>query len=112
MSNLLFVDDYQDPADSLSEIVCALGHQCSVAYDGASALLLASCQPFDVIFLDVTLPDMDDCTVCMKMRKGQSANAKIFAFTGRSDIAESEFECFDGVVPKPVSVDDLEHILV
>ncbi|WP_175939159.1 response regulator [Caballeronia sp. BCC1704] len=111
MSSVLFVDDLEDTADSLAEIASALGHQSAVAYSGASALEIATLDVFDVIFLDLTLPDGDGRDVCLQLRRGRCAGARIIALTGLADLADADMECFDGLLPKPCRIDDLERLL-
>jgi DNA-binding response OmpR family regulator len=56
---VLVVDDNQDAADSLGELLSALGYRPSVAYDPAHAIALASAAMPDVAILDIGLPGMD-----------------------------------------------------
>jgi CheY-like chemotaxis protein len=111
MTIVLFVDDFVETADSLAELASALGHQSTVAYSGETAISAANQRRFDVVFMDVTLPDMDGRDVCDAIREGLSSSARIFALTGHSELAEDEMRCFDGVLLKPLAIDDLERLL-
>ncbi|MDR5872456.1 response regulator [Caballeronia sp. LZ062] len=111
MSSVLFVDDLEDTADSLADIASALGHRSAVAYSGASALEIAMHDVFDIIFLDLTLPDSDGREICQRLRQGRCAGARIIALTGRTELAAADIDCFDGLLPKPCCINDLERLL-
>ncbi|SAK97562.1 PAS/PAC sensor hybrid histidine kinase [Caballeronia pedi] len=112
MTTVLFVDDHQDAADSLSAIATALGHHSAVAYDGASAVRLAAETAFDLIFLDVSLPDEDGRDTCERIRVGASQNATVIALTGYAEIrGTQEMQKFDDCFIKPLDIDELESLL-
>ncbi|CAL8473617.1 response regulator transcription factor [Caballeronia sp. S22] len=111
MSNVLFVDDFKEAADALADIASALGHRSAVAYNGASALALAGGNCFDVILLDLTLPDADGHDVCLQLREGQHSGARIIALTGHAELVGEVMQCFDGCALKPVDIDHLQELL-
>lgn len=111
MSNVLFVDDFQEAADALADVASALGHQSSVAYNGASALALADSNQFDVILLDLTLPDGDGRDLCLQMREGRNSEARIIALTGHAELRGEVMQCFDGCALKPINIDELAELL-
>ena len=45
------------------------GYEVECAYDGAAALELAREGRFDLIILDVMMPEMDGLEACMKIRE-------------------------------------------
>ena len=55
---VLIVEDCADTADSLAILLRLWGHEPAIAYRADSALALASRQGFDVVVLDVGLPDV------------------------------------------------------
>ncbi|SPB18201.1 histidine kinase [Caballeronia novacaledonica] len=112
MTRVLFVDDHRETADSFSDIALALGHHPSVAYDGATALKLTSDEVFEVIFLDVTLPDADGRDVCCQIRSGASGTARLVAVTGYDDLRGTVgMEVFDDCLLKPITIDELQRQL-
>jgi CheY-like chemotaxis protein len=56
MSNLLVVDDDEDIAQALSELLDAEGHTVQVAHDGIEALACLQRAEVDLILLDVEMP--------------------------------------------------------
>ncbi len=66
--NLLVVDDDAINRDLLSRQLRQQGHQVSVAEDGHRALELIKTQPFDLVLLDVLMPEMDGFTTCERLK--------------------------------------------
>jgi signal transduction histidine kinase len=66
----------------------------ALAEDGAQALdLLAQGQVFDLIFMDIQLPDMDGYTVTQRIRhgfEGRYADTPVLAMTAQIQVAEDE----------------------
>lgn len=69
MKNILVVDD--DP--HISEVICfaleKAGYSYDVARDGNQALEAFKAKSFDLVILDVGLPEIDGLEVCRKIRK-------------------------------------------
>jgi CheY-like chemotaxis protein len=74
----------------------ALGHQVKVAYDGKTALQFTSVETFDVVFLDIELPDSDGRDLCRTIRNdGASRDASIIAIIGPTELRSAELEPFN-----------------
>lgn len=69
MKNILVVDDDHHIADVICFALEKAGYCHVVARDGSQALALVKSQPFDLIVLDVGLPEMDGLEVCRQVRK-------------------------------------------
>jgi len=59
MANVLIIDDDRDMSDMLSEVVSTMGHTATAAFSLEEGLKAAAIQPYQVILLDVRLPDGD-----------------------------------------------------
>jgi DNA-binding response OmpR family regulator len=79
--SVLIVDDDPDHADLLAEFVMACGHYTLVARNGSEAMRLAQMMLFDVILLDIGLPDGDG-TQLVKELRGRGITSRIIATTG------------------------------
>ena len=64
---ILLVEDNQALADGLSAILRGTGHAVDVVNDGASADAAISAEAFDLVILDLTLPDMDGLEVLRRV---------------------------------------------
>ncbi len=58
-SSVLVVDDIEMNRDMLCSLLEADGHKASVAENGRLALELINAEPFDLVLLDVMMPEMD-----------------------------------------------------
>ena len=85
------------------------GYEVECAYDGTSALELAREGRFDLILLDVMMPEMDGLEACMKIR--EFSNVPIIMLTAKSEDADKlmGFECgADDYLTKPFNILELK----
>ena len=89
------------------------GHRVEVAVDGFEAIRLAAERDYDVILMDIAMPNMDGMEACSKIRGLQDktrAMVPIIALTANSfpdfDKKLAEFG-FDGLIRKPALTADL-----
>jgi CheY-like chemotaxis protein len=110
--SVLHVDD--DPVNLrvVEEILTAFGHRAVKALSGAEALEQLSNQAFDVVLMDIHMPEMSGIEVMKRIRErpGADRNTPVIALT--ADILSrepSEYLAlgFTGFVPKPVMVQGL-----
>jgi CheY-like chemotaxis protein len=69
---ILVVEDELTMAGLLQEGLREEGHDVTVSSNGREALEIASRWPFDVIVLDVMLPEMDGFSVAWSLRKSRN----------------------------------------
>ncbi len=107
---VLVIEDCQDNAEMLLELLEQLGHRARMAMTASSALeLLKQSQP-DVVLLDLELPDMDGYEVARAIRAQYGQSIRILAVTGFSGDSPRERAReagFDGFVVKPYRIEDL-----
>ena len=91
---ILVVEDERRMAELLRRGLTEEGHQVSVARTGTEGLELALASPFDVIVLDVMLPQMDGMTVTRRLRekRNQTPVLMLTARDAASDIV-SGLDC-------------------
>lgn len=65
---LLIVEDSQTIALSLQKGLKSFGYVVDVAFDGQAGADLALSEPYDVVILDIMLPQKDGLTICREMR--------------------------------------------
>jgi len=80
---ILVVDDEQAVLDLLVYNLKKAHYETSTAADGLQALKLAAAQPFDLILLDLMLPEVDGLDVCRRLRK--TSNVPIIMITARGE---------------------------
>ena len=110
---VLVVDDNRDGADSLAEVVKMLGHAAEVAYDGPSALAMASANPPEIVLCDIGLPGMSGYEIAQALRAA-GAEMQLYAVSGYAqseDVRRATEAGFDGHLAKPVDVADIARLL-
>jgi PleD family two-component response regulator len=66
--HLLVVDDHKPNRIKISFAVKKLGHTASLAEDGRQALEMLRAQPFDLVLLDIIMPELDGYQVLAQMK--------------------------------------------
>ena len=81
------------------------GYQVECAYDGAAAVELARTGNFDLIILDLMMPEIDGLEACVRIR--EFSNVPIIMLTARSEDTDKiiGFECgADDYITKPFNI--------
>ena len=85
------------------------GYQVECAYDGTAAVELARTGCFDLIILDLMMPEIDGLEACMRIR--EFSNVPIIMLTARSEDTDKiiGFECgADDYITKPFNILELK----
>jgi len=106
---ILVVEDNEFNRRLLMETLTTWGHQALLAENGWQALQLMEQQRFDLVLLDVRMPDIDGIEVARRIRKRESECSKkavpIIAITADTDAATRK-ACLaagiNAVLAKPV----------
>lgn len=80
---ILIADDHRQITSILSEYAIKAGYSVMIANDGKEALALFQSNDFDVVLLDVMMPEMDGFQVCRAIRK--VSNVPIIMITARGE---------------------------
>ena len=106
---ILVVDDEQTLVKGMKFNLENEGYKVECAYDGASAVELARNHRFDLLILDVMMPELDGLEACMRIR--EFSNVPIIMLTAKSDDADKlmGFECgADDYLTKPFNILELK----
>ena len=68
MIQILIVDDEKPICDLIQMSLTRAGYRCTCVYDGLAAADILERNVFDLILLDVMLPDIDGFEVCRRIR--------------------------------------------
>lgn len=82
---ILVVEDEPDAAKMLAKGLRERSYAVDVAVDGASALMQASDNEYDLVILDVLLPKMNGFNVCRRLR-ADGFRAPILMLTARDGV--------------------------
>ena len=109
---VLLIDDESSIRFLSRAVLEPLGCHCDEAADAAQAFEAVQKHSYDLLLLDLNLPDMDGYDVCRKLREGpKRGNFKIIVISGRGDqnqLAEALPRGADDYIPKPFGVRQLE----
>jgi DNA-binding response OmpR family regulator len=109
MAKLLIVEDEPGIAFALESDLTLEGYEVNVVSDGVEGLRRARAEPFDLILLDVILPNKDGFDICRELRRGGS-HTPIILLTARAQDAEKVMGLdlgADDYVTKPFSPREL-----
>jgi CheY-like chemotaxis protein len=112
---VLLVDDDPVNCEVGEAILNRLGHRATIARNGAAAVVLARNQPFDVILMDLHMPDMDGVEAAARIRQlPLQPMPRIIVVT--ADVSRSTRERLAGaditkVVSKPVLINALREAI-
>jgi len=65
---LLVVEDEKDLADAIARGLTRQTYSVDISYNGTKALELAEINAYDLIILDLNLPEIDGLEVCRRIR--------------------------------------------
>ena len=106
---ILVVDDEKTLVKGIKFNLENEGYEVECAYDGAAAVELARNNRFDLLILDVMMPEVDGLEACMRIR--EFSNVPIIMLTAKSEDADKlmGFECgADDYVTKPFNILELK----
>ena len=100
---VLIVEDDAELSASIAEYLELQGAECDFAYNGLSALTIASDTTIDVIVLDLMLPKLNGLDVCSQLREqGTSTPILMLTAMGTNEEQLSGFRAgVDDYVVKP-----------
>ncbi len=116
-NKILLVEDHQIAARIARTILSELGCEVDIAETGKIALELIEKNHYDLIFMDIGLPDIDGCAVTKQIRLHslkQIAKIPIVALTAHAESDEKQ-RCLDVgmsmVITKPLTKKWAESVL-
>lgn len=90
---ILLVEDEQRIADTLKLGLVENGYEVEVAYDGKMGLKLFQSQPFNLVVLDLNLPEINGYELC-KMIRASNSNIPVIILTALNSL-EDKIEGYD-----------------
>ena len=106
---ILVVDDERTLVKGIKFNLENEGYEVECAYDGAAAVELAREGKFDLIILDLMMPEIDGLEACMRIR--EFSNVPVIMLTARSEDTDKiiGFECgADDYITKPFNILELK----
>jgi len=109
---ILVVDDDQDFAESMGELIELEGHQSVLAYNGIEALEIFKQNNIDIILVDFKMPGINGIETLLEIRKLNST-VPVFmmtAFANKKLINDAKKQGVIEVLDKPLDINELVKI--
>ena len=110
MASILIIDDDKLICDWIANVVTRLGHHPVSTQLLRDGLRKVQSEPFDIVFLDVQMPDGSGLEIMPKIKAGRSS-PEIIVITGLGDPDEAELAIQNGAwdyIEKPASFEALK----
>ncbi|MEK7152639.1 MAG: response regulator, partial [Patescibacteria group bacterium] len=107
------IDDNQAGTEALGRLLTFRGHKTTLAFSGQEGIYRATENEYDVILLDIGLPDVGGYEVATRLREA-GTQSFILALTGYGqdeDRRKALDAGCDGHLTKPVGLQDIENAL-
>ena len=113
---ILLVDDNKEITSMLAKYLKTSGHEVSVSNDGRNGLNMIINNKFDVVLLDIAMPEFSGRDVLESLAKeNKIKNQKIILFTASSKSEEEISELIKkgahSCLKKPIDPDELLNYL-
>jgi two-component system sensor histidine kinase/response regulator len=116
--SVLVVEDHPVNAQFLTTLLRRQGHEVTHAANGVMALSAVAARDFDIVLMDVQMPEMDGLEATRRIRKAERGGARcvpIIALTAnamRGDDATCLDAGMDAYLAKPIDPEALEATLL
>ncbi|MBL0318247.1 MAG: response regulator [Alphaproteobacteria bacterium] len=112
---ILVADDYIVNQELVKEMLEMMECEVDVADDGKETLDMFNENEYDIIFLDIQMPEMDGYEVARRIRQvAKGKQIPIVAITANALVGDRE-KCLDAgmndYMPKPIKGERLEEML-
>ncbi len=113
---ILLVEDYATNQKMITLMLERMGYQANIANNGLEALTALRHQPYDVVLMDMQMPQMDGMTathyICQEWEP--SVRPRIIALTASAMLKDKENYLASGIddfLPKPFRIEELMQVL-
>ncbi len=105
--SVLVVDDVETNRELIEALLTLRGHRVSLAEDGREAIAAVQRATFDLVLMDINMPDLNGLEATRRIRSlpGPAAGVPIIAMTAHvfaSDVAASREAGMNGHLAKPI----------
>lgn len=107
MTEILIVDDELGIRNILTEILAESGYRVSAAANAAEARAAVADRRFDLVLLDIWMPDMDGLTLLREWRYSGLLTFPVIVMSGHGSLEHAKRALDDGAVDfieKPISL--------
>jgi len=110
-ARILVVDDQRDILDLTATVLAGEGYGVSAVDSGAAALELLAREPFDLVLLDINMPEMDGWETLRLIRADELLDGlPVVMFSVKGELRDKVQSMQEGAldyITKPFRVDEL-----
>lgn len=114
--NVLIVDDIKQNVELIQLLMESNGHFVEIARNGLEAFQLFQSNSFDLVLMDIQMPEMDGLEATKQIRSYENKNklkkVPVIALSASvfdEDKQRAQMAGMDGFVSKPIDIDELNH---
>ena len=104
---ILLVDDAEDSLQFMRSLLTKVGHRVTCVTTGREALAQHERARFDVVLLDLVLPDMDGISIASQLAEDNVPVIAMSAYLDRWDALDLRRGQFKRILPKPCGINDV-----
>ena len=109
---ILCVEDDVDIATLMDNVLSASGHYATVCHNGVEAVSLCKSEGFNLIFLDLGIPELSGREVIEKLEKDGFLNDQKIVILTANDLTNEEIQYFNEkgiteILQKPISLEKI-----
>ncbi len=114
--SVLVIEDNAINRQVVRQMLSSMGHTVTEAEDGQSGVAAAEARAYDLILMDISMPNMDGIEATRHIRAGQGPNVttQIIALTANAlpeDVDRFKLIGMDDVIIKPISRSTLRAVI-
>jgi CheY-like chemotaxis protein len=100
--------------ETLADMLLMLGHKVTAAPGGRSALEKLAAGDFELVFTDLSMPEMDGWEVAREIRRRFGPEINIILVTGHgagTPVAPGDEYLLNGIIGKPFDFDQIAEMI-
>ena len=115
-AKILVIDDYAINLELTKEILEALGCFVDATDSGSSAIDLFKTNDYDMVFMDLQMPDLSGYEVTEELRKIEKGGKRVPIIALTANVVEEDEDKhkkagMNGYLSKPIRIKDIEDVL-
>ena len=114
--NILTVEDNFTNQKVAQQILKRIGYETDLANNGCEAILAVGRKAYDLIFMDIHMPELDGLEATREIRRKHSLYGSPMIVALTADVLKGEREVclqagMDGYLTKPIKIDALKEVI-
>jgi PAS domain S-box-containing protein len=112
--SMLVIDDEEFVRETLADMLAMLEHKVTAVDGGREALQKLTAGDFDLVFTDLSMPEMDGWEVAREIRRRFGYEINVILVTGHgagTPVAPGDEHLINGIIGKPFDFDQVAEII-